>query len=437
LIDTRPSPEDIATLACARRRFSGPRGPLIGLSEALGATDDVSIFVGHGEGWAPRQHPTCPDGRIEGTGVGLTRTAALASTVGELVERYAAWRCCRADYLRATYSEVAPRAVSPRDFTLYATEQYAQPGFHFSPPNPIQPLSWVEAWSVLHQRTTLVPSEFVYMERCQGAGCLVHSVTTGLACAPSPVMAAVSALCEAIERDGIMLAWLAGLELPRVHPPSGDPIVQDLLNRITRQGLRATVLDATTDIAVPVRIALLEAPEGSPGELAVGMAAHLDPVQAHRKALIEGAHTHNWLRRLKRQRAPLHDPAATPARSFEDHVYLWGHASMARRLDFWRCGPWRDEPGGDADDPDPAGQLRVIVDRLARAGFEPLLVGLTPLELSTVGLHVTRAVVPGLIPLTVGPPRLDSPRLAALPARLGLTARYAGPAWNPLPHPFP
>ncbi len=437
MIDTRPSSEDIATLARARRRFSGPRGPLIGLSEALGATDDVSIFVGHGEGWAPRQHPACPDGRIEGTGVGLTRSAALASTVGELVERYAAWRCCRADNLRATYAEVAPRAVSPRDFTLYAPEQYAQPGFHCSPPHPTALLSWTEAWSILHQRTTLVPSEFVYMERCPGPGCLVHSVTTGLACAPSPVMAAVSALCEAIERDGIMLAWLAGLELPRVHPPAGDPIVHDLLHRIARQGLRATVLDATTDIAVPVRIALLEAPEGSPAELAVGMAAHLDPVQAHRKALIEGAHTHNWLRRLKRQRAPLHHPDATPPRTFEDHVYLWGHASMARRLDFWRCGPWRDEPGGAADDLNPAGQLRVIVDRLARTGFEPLLVDLTPPELSTADLHVARAVVPGLIPLTVGPPCLGSPRLAALTDRLGLAARYAGPAWNPLPHPFP
>ncbi|MGH7334221.1 MAG: YcaO-like family protein [Candidatus Rokuibacteriota bacterium] len=437
MIDTRPHAEDLDTLARARRRLSGPRGPLVGLSEALGATDDVSIFVGHGEGWAPREHPQCPDGRIEGTGVGLTRSAALASTVGELIERYAAWRCCRADRVWASYSEVAARAVAPQRFMLYTKSQYAQPGFHFSPPHPMQPLSWAEAWSVVHQRASLVPSEFVYMERCRGRGCLAHSVTTGLACAASAEAAAAAALCEAIERDGIMLAWLAGLELPRLRPPSGDPIVDELLGRIARQCLSATVLDATTDIALPVRIALLEPAEGSAAGLAVGMAAHTDPVQAYRKALIEGAHTHNWLRRLQRQRTPLHDPDSTLPRAFEDHVYLWGHHSVARRLDFWRCGPWQDETNGNGSDSDPAARLGLIVDRLVRAGFEPLLVDLTPPDLSEVGFHVLRAVVPGLIPLTVGPPCLDSPRLAELSARLGFVARYAGPDWNPFPHPFP
>ncbi len=437
MIDTRPKTEDVDTLARARRGLSGPCAPLVDLTEALGGTDDVSIFVGRGEGWAPPQHPACSGGRLEGTGVGLTRSAALASTVGELVERYAAWRCCRADSLWASYSEVAARAVPPQRFALYATAQYAQPGFHFSPPHPMQPLPWAEAWSVIDQRTTLVPSEFVYMERCRGAGCLVHSVTTGLACAASPAAAAVSALCEAIERDGIMIAWLTGLELPRVRPPADDPIVRDLLERMARQRLRVTVLDATTDIAVPVRIALLEPVEAVSAELAVGMAAHIDPVQAHQKALIEGAHTHNWLRRLKRQRPPLHDPDTARVRTFEDHVHLWGHDPMARQLDFWRRGPWRDELDAEGGDADPAARLGVIVDRLARVGFEPLLVDLTPFEVSHIGLHVVRAVVPGLVPLTAGPPCLGSPRLAAVPAQLGFAARYAGPGWNPLPHPFP
>jgi ribosomal protein S12 methylthiotransferase accessory factor len=437
LIDTRPTAEEIETLGRARHRLSGRRGPIVDLREALGATDDVSIFVGHGEGWAPRQHATCPDGRIDGTGVGLTRSAALASTVGELIERYAAWRCCRADNLWATYAEVAARAVSPQRFTLYTSRQYAQPGFHFAPAQPMRPLSWAEAWSVIRQRTVLVPSEFVYMERCQGADCLVHSVSTGLACELSPVAAAVSALSEAIERDGIMIAWLAGLELPRLRPPLDDPIVHELLGRMTRQRLRATVLEASTDIAVPVRIALLEPMEDRPAEVAVGMAAHIDPVRAHRKALIEAAHTHNWLRRLKRQRAPLQDPEAAAPRTFEDHVYLWGHERMARRLDFWRHGPWRNEQDGDRSDQDSAARLREIVDRLARAGFEPLLVDLTPAGLGEVGFHVVRAVVPGLVPLAVGPPCLDSPRLRDVPAELGVAARYAGPTWNPLPHPFP
>ena len=83
-----------------------------------------------------------------------------------------------------------------------------------------------------------------------------------------------------------MIAWLAAVELPRMRPPSADPVIHELLGRIERQRLRATVLDATTDIDVPVRISVLESADDPPRELAVGMAAHLDPVQAHRKALM-------------------------------------------------------------------------------------------------------------------------------------------------------
>jgi ribosomal protein S12 methylthiotransferase accessory factor len=247
----------------------------------------------------------------------------------------------------------------------------------------------------------------------------------------------VAALGEAIERDGIMIAWLGAVELPRMRPPSRDAVIGELLTRIERQHLRATVLDASTDIGVPVRIAVLETAESPPRELAVGMAAHLDPVQAHRKALMEAAHTHNWLRRLKRQRAPWRNPDAIAPRTFEDHVFLWGHEPLARQLEFWRCGPWRDE-GGETRLPRDAVALRgELVEKLTGAGFEPLLVDLTPPDLAQVGMRVVRAVVPGLVPLTVGPPCLGHSRRALVPAQLGLTARHAGTDWNPLPHPFP
>jgi ribosomal protein S12 methylthiotransferase accessory factor len=437
MIDIRPATDDLAILDLARRRLLGPAGPLVAVTEALAAPDDVGLFVGHSVGWAPRQHPACPDGRVEGTGVGLTRPAALASTVGELVERYAAWRCCRTDSLRATHEEVASRAVASARFILYADEQYAQPGFHFAPPGSSQLLAWAEAWSVTRRERVLVPSEFVYMERCAGTGCLAHSVTTGLACGASPEAAAVAALGEAIERDGIMIAWLGALELPRLRPPAEDAVVGELLTRIDRQGLRATVLDASTDIAVPVRIAVLEEASGPPREVAVGMAAHLDPARAHRKALMEAAHTHNWLRRLKRQRTRWEHPHAVAPRSFEDHVFLWGHEPMARQLDFWRCGPWRDEASGGHLPQGAPALLGALVEKLAAAGFESLLVDLTPLDLADVGLRVVRAVVPGLVPLTVGPPCLGGSRRTAVPARLGLTARHTGADWNRLPHPFP
>jgi ribosomal protein S12 methylthiotransferase accessory factor len=237
-----------------------------------------------------------------------------------------------------------------------------------------------------------------------------------------------------------MIAWLHGLELPRLLPPVDDPVLDALYRRLQHAHRRATVLDATTDIGLPVRIALVENAAGAPVECAVGVAAHCHPRQAHRQALLEAMHTLNWLHQLKDRRPvlPPMDPAFAP-QTCADHVFLYGQAWAAPWLDVWRRGPWHQETGATLpSDATPGQQVNRLIGSLAAQGLEVLTVDVTRPEVAEAGFHVWRTVVPGLVPRTVGRQScLGGTRLHTVPARLGWHAAYGPGAWNPAPHPFP
>src|SRR5262249_28401570 len=149
----------------------------------------------------------------------------------------------------------------------------ATPGFHFRPVDDNPSLSWVEGFSWTRQHSTYLPTCFVYQSPCQGAGeCVFHTVSTGLACSPTAAEARLLALYEVLERDPITIAGPRGLELRRVRPPH-EPVLADLYQRLAEKHAHATVLDATTELGIPVRIALLEQRQGAVTACAVGMAA--------------------------------------------------------------------------------------------------------------------------------------------------------------------
>jgi ribosomal protein S12 methylthiotransferase accessory factor len=436
--------DDAATLQRVQQRLVGPAALLEAPCELLLAPHDMPLFLYAVSAYPPHVPHGCPPADvIHGAGCGLTRPAALASALGEALERYSGWRCCTPEALRASFRELGDQGVDPQRFGLYAEAQYATPAFHFRRLHDTAVLQWVEAWSWTHARPTYLPTDFVYQGRCGAArrqACYFHTVSTGLACGTTAETAILGGLCEVIERDAIMLAWLHGLELPRVVPPAGDPVLDALYQRLARQHMRATVLDATTDVGLPVRIALLDNPREEPQECAVGMAARPDPVQAHRKALLEALHTLNYLHQLQQRRAPLASAsvACTP-RTFADHVCLYGHAWAGGALDMWRAGPWRAEtlPTLPAE-ATPGQQLARLVQRLAALDLEVLSVDVTLPDVAAAGLHVFRTVVPGMVPLTVGRDAcLGSARLHTVPAPLGHKARYGPGHWNPHPHPFP
>lgn len=431
--------EDIATIQRVQQALIGPGALLDTPSEILLAPHDIPVFLYGTTAYPPALPHTCPaPERIHGAGCGLTRSAAYASACGEAIERYCAWRCCTPEALHASARDLGAAAVPLPQLVLYSAAQYHEPQFHFRPLTDTQRLAWVEGWSWTNRQAAYLPTCFVYQGHCRADHpCVFHTVSTGLACGTSEAMTVLSGLCEVIERDAIMIAWLHGFELPRVLPPVGDPVLDLLYQGLAARHMQATVLDATSDLGVPVRLALVEHPTGMPAACAVGMAARLDPVQAHRKALLEAVHTLNWLHQLQGRRPRHMTPATANPQTFEEHVLVYGHDWARPYLDMWRCGPWQPEQSATAALA-PQQQLDSLVHTLAAQGLEVLTVDVTLPDVEEAGFRVVRTVVPGMVPLTVGRTAcLGSPRLTTVPQRLGHRARYGPEHWNPYPHPFP
>ena len=410
--------------------------------DLLVAPYDVPVWVSTVQGRLPRTALTEPAADlIHGSGCGLTRLEAQAAACGEAIERYCASLRPDPPVIRASAHALGPQGIAPARFALFAEDQYATPGWHFRRATPTTILDWVAGWSWTHRRAVYLPTCFVYQQPCAGAGqCLFHPVSTGLACATTVEAACLTGLCEVVERDAIMLAWLYGLELPRRRPPLADPVVQALSQRMIATGLHATVLDATMpDIGLPVRIALVERHAGVPAACAVGMAAHPVALQAHRKALLEACHTLHWLHDMPHNPS---QPAANDAglfSTFKEHVWHAGHTAATHALAMWRCGPWQDEVADTLPTlASPSRQFDDLVSHLATRGLEVCTVDLTPPEVAQTGFVVVRTVVPGMQPLTPGGELcLGGTRLRTMATQLGCPARYGPDRWNPAPHPFP
>lgn len=373
---------------------------------------------------------------------GRTRSEAIAGTVGEAIERYAAAVALREveQVLSAPWREVADQAVDPRRFALYAPEQYG-PHWPFTAPSPELPLRWVSAWSLTRGREVLVPAQFVYLPYAPlpGEPTLALHTSSGLACGLTRAEAVLSALCEVIERDAFMIFWLCRLAAPRVDWPGSAGLRAEIAGRYLRPGLTYHVLDFTTDIGVPCCFAAVVEEGSAHVAMAVGAAARPVGEAAIRKAIMESVQTRVWLRQMVLSEGLRRFNSYEQVRSFEDHVHLWGDRTMLHRADFLLNAAEQVPVRAGCPDPSVAGQVEWVVQRLAAAGLEAIVVDITPEDVRALGLHVVRAIVPGAIPLSSDHrfQPLGGERLYRVPVLLGQRAPRSINDFNPVPHPFP
>src|SRR5262249_29594741 len=126
------TPADMETIQRVQRSLVGPGAGLDAPYEVLLAAHDVPVFLYAVTAYPPHLHAGCPPPEpVHGAGCGLTRTAALASAYGEVIERYSGWRCHPDAAMRAPWHALSVRGADPRCFALYAETQYADPHGHF------------------------------------------------------------------------------------------------------------------------------------------------------------------------------------------------------------------------------------------------------------------------------------------------------------------
>ncbi|HEY3479179.1 MAG TPA: YcaO-like family protein, partial [Streptomyces sp.] len=156
----------------------------------------------------------------------VSEIEARQAAIGEAVERYAA-NVVQPHMIReATWDELRAAgeyAVDPDTLVLFSDEQYAAPGFPFTPFSRDLRTYWVRGRSLTRDRPAWLPAPLVYpnWKSTHYSGDLVTNNTfyPGVAAGPNPDFAMASGLEEVIERHATMAWWSHAQALPSAEVP--------------------------------------------------------------------------------------------------------------------------------------------------------------------------------------------------------------------------
>ena len=431
-----PSPID-QSLIKALRLVDDDTGVVKMVHEAPIAPDTARIF-GCGALCSDFSDIGFPSENSVSGSTALTRDQAIVGAIGEAVERYSAAYVPYEDIVFSSYAAIEANAIDPRSLVLYSAQQCSQPGFGYEMLGEHDSIGWIPGYSLTRGRTILVPACGVYQpyQRRPGERPVIQQITTGLACGNTREEAILSALCEVVERDAAMLMWLQSRRLPIVDVSIRLPdAVAETFQRFGPLARYVTLLDATTDIAIPAYVAVWDGPIAGANGAIFASCAKPTASRAAVGALTELVQCLMWAASLIDKGTSLPDPVTGSFDQIADHV-MWPMRPESRPAFSFALSSKRRTsfpPDAETSVSDVLAEVIHCVERIAAVGLEAIVVDVTSPDIRESGLHVVRAIIPGAQPLFFGK---GLQRLSAR-AMLGQYPDRAMGGINLHPHPFP
>jgi len=379
-------------------------------------------------------------------GASTERGVALAKAVGEGIERYCAAIYALEELPLHSFESAPFPCVHPSQFALLSPKQYESPAVVFVPFEEDTPVRWAPAADPLSEEIRYVPAAMVYVpyvyHRGQGDSPIAQSISTGLACHCSYAEAALSAICEVIERDAFTITWQAMIAHPQIVSETLSPANQERIARFERAGYAVTLFDMTMDAGVPTILAVSRSNVPDAPPLVPAGATSLSPEEAVRKSLEELEHTRDYSHKIMVHMPRLaDDPNHDNVEEQIDHLNFWCSHAHSDLADFLFSSKVRREFNEieDLATGVPEIDLQVLLKRIAEVDHSVLLCDLTTPDVREVGLTVIRALIPGFHPLVVGHRirSLGGKRLWTVPQKLGYPGIVSESGDNPSPHPYP
>lgn len=356
--------------------------------------------------------------RSQNGGKGVTALDAEVGALCEALERHSAHADGDEARVRGSYRSLGAQAIHPDTILLYDPRQFAGRSAWNSAHSAFQhvcapfdddaEIDWTPVWSLSRGGHRLLPTGLLYFDH--GADDRLVADSNGNAAGASLEDAVLQGMLELVERDAAALWWYNRTSQPPVEL-SGDPWVDELRSVHAGLGREVWALDLTSDLGVPVVVALSSTVSGE--DVMMGFGAHLDPAVALRRALTEV----NQLMPAVLEGGGGDDPdlrhwlaTATVA----NQPYLLPSGAAVRRT--------------NAASDDLLSDVRHVQRNLEKAGLEVFVLDQTRPD---IGLPVVKVVVPGLRCFWA---RFAPGRLFDVPVRLGRRATPTPYAeLNPIP----
>jgi ribosomal protein S12 methylthiotransferase accessory factor len=381
-----------------------------------------------------------------GGGASRSREVALAKSVGEAVERYCSAIFDREVFHLTSFDAAPFPCVPPSEFALYTADQYSRPKFPFVPFESSTLVRWAPCKDSKTRQQVYVPAVMIHLpyhfQREKGELPIVQGISTGLACHGTYAEAAISAICEVIERDAFMITWQARLSPPQIRVESISELNQDLIDRIQKPWCQVTLFNITLEIGVPTILAVVRNTLPDAPALIFAAATHPDPGKALQKCLEEVAYTGLLAQHLKRDMSPISVEKDYSAVIDQDcHVRLYGEHSNDHLANFIFESENKIEFSEimSLSTGEPERDLEILIHHVHSINHRVLIANITSPDVAELGLWVLRAVIPGFHPLFMGHQirALGGSRLWEIPQKLGYKGLDKEVGDNPAPHPYP
>ena len=348
-----------------------------------------------------------------------------------------------------SYRNLSDRALNPAEVGVYSEDQYATIDFPYKPFNPDLPMNWVWGYSLLQERSILVPERLAYYSLGLGDSFVMEG-SNGCALGGSLEEAILYGMMEVVERDSFLLTWYARLPVPRLDPySSNDKELRLMIDRLqTITGYDLYLFNTTMENGIPSLMAIAKNKGHTGANLVCAGGAHLNPVEAAKSAILEVAGNLTFLgEKLEKNRDEyrrmLDDPYLI--RQMEDHSLLYGLPEAERRLHFL-LDPNRplrtfdEEFRPRAPHDDLTDDLRDALQTFRQLNLDVIAIDQTAPETLRNGLFCVKVLIPGMLPMSFGHHlvRLSGlERVLKVPLKLGYAKNLLTPQeLNPYPHPF-
>lgn len=340
--------------------------------------------------------------RSKSAGKGPTDPQAKASALCEALERYSGIFQGEESRFCERYSRLGSEAIHPNSSMLFSARQYehrkewlARGSRFANVPLPFDEdaeVEWSRVWSLTDECWRLMPTGYLYYGYPHQEDQLYYwADSNGNAAGNTLEEAILQGFLEVVERDAVALWWYNRLSRPAVDLSSfDDPWISEVADRYRRLQRPLWVLDVTSDLGIPVFVAVSARTDKPVEDILVACGAHLDARTALRRTVAE-------LNQFLPAVLPIGaDGSGTYAFHDRDSQRWWRTATRANSS---YLVPDRSRPARRAEDfrematdnlRDDVGVCRSLVEK---RGMEFLVLDQTRPD---IGLPVAKVLVPGM-----------------------------------------
>jgi len=413
-------------------RFRKHVSPLTGVVSQLERlkseqAPDIGFLAKHS--FSPRPEALdAPQARLiaDSYGKGTTADECEASALMQAIERHCG--IFRGDEIRTIRRFVdfpAGDAIPPNDILLLSGAQYEH-GLNGAGQGRVRGFDasaeteWSPVWSLRDERFKFLPTGLLYFFH-EASGGQIGPDSNGCASGNKFEEAVIQGFLELVERDACAIWWYNRLRRAEIDLDKlGDSYIRDLRAEFAAKGRGLWVLDVTSDLGIPVAVAVSHWKEGEMERVEFGGGAHFDPRVATLRAITElnRSLTIDRMKRRTADQAGEEKSEALPL-PLRKNPYMVPHGKA----------PIRRSPFAKFASLDRRDQVLACVKLTKRFGLDFLVLDQTRPDIQA---PVARVIVPGLRHFH---PRFASGRLYDVPVKLGLRKRPLREAeLNPL-HP--